>query len=190
MPYAGLLAYNNEMRFLSLAILVEGCAPNYLMDNQANPEAGTAIDLLMSLPDFAVSSSKGVECGNMYCPIGKLCCMSGSFQSPSYSCGDTCPDGSSSMQCDGPAQCNGNPCCMSDSMGGNNKTVCTKAPSDCPGNFEGNGVKSRRCHTTADCTAGLSNTEFNTCCTFKYGGYHVCANSFFAMQSHGAISCP
>ena len=109
----------------------------------------------------------------------------------------TCMAGNLKIACDGPAQCGGNPCCLTvkNLLGGPTPQdiVCGMGPTDCAPALDLLAQKliSRRCAMDADCTAGAPMTQLPTCCTGAFGGQSIrfCASAFIAGLAMGKITC-
>jgi len=70
--------------------------------------------------------------------------------------------GCGSTACDGPADCDGNPCCWEASVLGQS-IACTTSPSGCVPFLGVDTITTRVCHSDADCSAGIS-TALAHCC--------------------------
>jgi hypothetical protein len=86
-------------------------------------------------PDAAI----GVVCGSKTCTNGKVCCISfGAGGSETFSCESSCKSGQETWACDGPEDCPGKDCCVtqfgsrcaSDCNG--NEGVACRSGDDCP----------------------------------------------------------
>ena len=147
---------------------------------------GSVADLALPPVDLANAFS----CGSSICMGGQKCCVSG--MTPT--CATSCSDGGFEAQCNGPANCGGNPCCITIGSGFTVQGVtCTTSASACQPMVD-TGTQSgmdRACHTNADCTAGLPSTpapQLPDCCTNTMTMQHVCFNQ--AYLAIGGWTCP
>ncbi len=108
----------------------------------------------------------------------------------------TPPSGADMMivpMCTSPADCMGNPCCLSVQMSMLAGLTCSAKMSDCAPmlDFSGSG-QTRVCTKDADCTSGLMNSNLPTCCTGMKGGskIHLCFSAGLAAFSMGQVTCP
>jgi hypothetical protein len=143
-------------------------------------------DLAMG-PDL----QNALMCGNTVCTSGQQCCVTGMTPTCAASCGD----GGFQAQCNSPAQCGGNPCCITIGSGFMvQSVVCTNGPSECPpmvdpGTQSG---KDRACKVDADCTAGLPSMpapQLPDCCTNTQTMQKVCFNKSY-IQFVSGWTCP
>jgi len=129
-------------------------------------------------------------CGGVTCTGGKTCCAG---MPPA--CASSCGDGGFQAQCNGPANCGGNPCCITIASGFKVQSVtCTTAASDCPPMVDAQTQSGmdRACHVDADCTTGLPSSpmpQLPDCCTNTATMQHVCFNKGY-VQFISGWTCP
>jgi hypothetical protein len=200
------------MRFAyacALALVAAGCGGNGLSTG-AGDLATAPIPDLSTGPDFAVGPDltpaagpedmsippdltqveplpdSGISCGNMSCALGQKCCVLVKGMQVMPSCMDSCPDGDVTLACDGPENCDGNPCCINIKNGGfTGGAMCNTKPTDCAPaiDIQTQSGMDRFCHTDNDCTSGLpGGSMLPLCCTISLTGSsaHVCLNKLFA----------
>ena len=133
-------------------------------------------------------------CGNSVCMGGEKCCVTGTTPACAASCNS---DLGFVAECNGPANCGGNPCCITIGSGFTVESVaCTSAPSACPSMIDAtkqSGVD-RACHVDADCTAGLPAQpapQLPDCCTNTMSGQKVCFNKgYLGLPGVTGFTCP
>jgi hypothetical protein len=105
-------------------------------------------------------------------------------------CATTCPGGIQ-IQCIGPGNCGGDPCCVTFVNMKPTSILCTTSPSACVPNFNlGGGGMSRLCNSDGDCTSGGVMTNYNQCCHSTAAGTKFCFNSGLTGLTGGQIACP
>jgi hypothetical protein len=103
-------------------------------------------------------------------------------------------DGGVAIQCEGPAQCGGNPCCLNlfnDYL--IESVACTTSASSCPPSSDQamTMVQTRGCKYDGDCTSGLPSTNaFPDCCHLAGNMVRVCYNKNIGNTFGGTIVCP
>jgi hypothetical protein len=190
--------------FGTFALLLAGCSSSGggTGTSPANPTtvpSGGAVDLGAGA-DFSSSKqpeSGGLACGSATCAPTQVCCVS--VADGGVATGEACAapgscTGGYPIQCRGPEQCGGNPCCLNINTGAPTGISCTSAATECKPAldvFTRTG-KTRLCHVDADCTAGAQGTILNACCTGKQGGLtqQFCFSKTLADLSMGAVTCP
>jgi hypothetical protein len=147
--------------------------------------SGSAADL--STP---VDLANAFMCGGNVCMGNQQCCVTG--MTPT--CASSCGDGGFQAQCQKPANCGGNPCCIHVGSGFVvQSVVCTMSASDCVPTINGStqSGQDRACTVDADCTSGLPSMpapQLPDCCTNTQTMQHVCFNkSYLAI---GGWTCP
>lgn len=118
------------------------------------------------------------KCGASSCGAGTSCCVVGM----TAMCQASCPDGGFTAECNGPADCGGNPCCITIASGFQvTKVACTNAPSACPPMVDAQtqSGQDRACHADGDCTAGVMSPSLPDCCTNTQTMQHVCFNKSY-----------
>jgi len=169
---------------------------------------GTAGD--MAGRDFAVKPSGDMAyhlrqdggpllCGANACSGTDKCCISTQVDggnAGATSCEATCPSGDIQVDCRGPSQCGGNPCCVGIGASGSASNVtCTSSLSDCKPTID-IGTKrgtTRLCEIDADCSAGAPGSQLPDCCTGMVMGQtqHICFNKAYLAFIPGIpITCP
>ena len=91
----------------------------------------------------ASNGTGSIACGpSLACSGNEVCCLplDGSTQP---TCATSCPSGTSTIECDGPEDCGGAPCCGSTTSG----YQCGVGDACSPG-------VSQRCHNQNDCAGG------------------------------------
>jgi hypothetical protein len=148
-----------------------------------------------SIPDLAMPAdlANAFMCGGSICPGSQQCCVTG--MTPT--CASSCGDGGFQAQCNGPANCGGNPCCITIGSGFTVQSViCGNAPSACPPmvNAQTQSGMDRACHVDADCVAGLPSMpapQLPDCCTNTQTAQHVCFNkSYLQLPGITGWTCP
>jgi hypothetical protein len=129
------------------------------------------------------------QCGNTFCPPNQKCCVTG--MTPT--CMTACPgDGGFVAECREPANCGGNPCCITIGSGFMVQSVmCGASPTACPPMIDvmkGSGVD-RACKVDADCTSGVQNPQLPDCCTNTQTAQKVCFNKSYVQFVQG-WTCP
>jgi hypothetical protein len=141
----------------------------------------------LSMP---VDLANAFSCGNTVCGGSEKCCVIG--MTPT--CATSCPDGGFEAQCNGPANCGGNPCCITIGSGFTVEGVeCGASASACPPmvNATTQSGTDRACHVDADCVAGLPAMpapQLPDCCTNTATMQHVCFTK--AAVALGGWTCP
>jgi hypothetical protein len=200
--------------FCTLLLALPACGGDGLAINAgdgggSHPDLSMAVkppDLAAPIPDLTMSpivdmarpiptDDGGPMCGPMTCQKGDVCCVTRTMGQLSGSCMSSCPDAAFTVQCDGPENCGGNPCCVSVAFMGFtpvfNDISCSQSPMDCQPVFNlGMNGQTRLCHTNADCTNGAPNSGANTCCTATFMG--VTSQLCLPAQAAGfmGITCP
>lgn len=78
--------------------------------------------------------------------------------------------GCSKLECEGPGECGGNPCCWSSNVEpDDDRTSCSTAPDACVPGFGIDSFVTRACRTDADCTSGGISTAATHCCPCGQG---------------------
>jgi hypothetical protein len=81
----------------------------------------------------------------------------------------------SKVECEGPEECGGNPCCWShDVEPGSERTSCSAAPDACVPGFGIDSGATRTCRTDGDCTAGGISTTAIHCCPASDQPFRAC----------------
>jgi hypothetical protein len=189
---------------LGLILLVAGCGDKGTTDDMMSTEdMSAAMDLTMPSGDMTMAPNydltyfhevdgSGPACGNTTtCSPGQFCCVSGSGASCEASCGDA----GLAVQCSGPAQCGGNPCCLTLQGTTPQDISCTSSASACPAMFQltGGGTnQTRACKYDGDCTAGLSGTQmYPDCChVVQQPNIKFCFSKAFVSFTMGQLACP
>jgi len=155
-----------------------------------------ARDLAMALPDLRQPVDlAGFSCGTQSCGPGTFCCVTQGPGVPQGSCAASCADGGVPVQCRTPADCSGNPCCLTLKNNNPESVLCGHGASDCDTMFSGSGSSAsgttRLCRNGADCTAGIPNTNFPDCCTTMRQGIsqQFCFNAQLVGLTTG-VTCP
>jgi hypothetical protein len=187
----------------ALFFAVAGCGNNGLAtgddmsvpDDQGTPDLTTSLDLttVYDLTYFHEVDGGGPMCGpNKTCSPGETCCVVGlGSGSPSATCGAGCVDGGLPIQCNGPAQCGGNPCCLTLENQTPTGFLCTNAPGDCPPMLAMGSSQTRACKYDGDCTAGLTSSMAPTCChSTANPNSRFCFDSAFVGFTMGQVACP
>ena len=145
-----------------------------------------------SQPDLStpVDLANAFMCGSNLCSASQQCCVTG--MTPT--CASSCGDGGFQAQCQKPANCGGNPCCITIGSGfAVQSVVCTSSPSACVPMVNA-GTQSgmdRACTVDADCTSGLPSMpapQLPDCCTNTQTMQHVCFNKSYL--GIGGWTCP
>ena len=147
-------------------------------------------DLAMPPPDLANAFS----CGNSVCTGSQKCCVTGTTPTCAASCDS---DLGFEAQCNSPANCGGNPCCITIGSGFTvQSVVCTMSASACPPmvNASTQSGVDRACHVDADCIAGLPTSpapQLPDCCTNTASGQKVCFNkAALGLPGVMGFTCP
>lgn len=193
-----------RLKFILACALQVSCGDSTTAPNGEGGEAGPydfwsdIAELPMQGPDLAYFhevDGGGVRCVNMACAPGQICCEVGGMSgSPTGNCAASCGDGGAPIQCNGPAQCGGSPCCLHvfhDYF--IESATCTNAPSACPGNADiaMNMMQTRGCKYDGDCTDGLSSMiVFPTCCHLTGTTTRLCYNKNITNTYGGTVTCP
>ena len=194
----------------ALSLLAAGCGddsslPGSQNDLQPAADLSVTLDFTAVPPDLSVrrdssvlpdlappADFSGVQCGNMTCAQGKVCCASLVNQMLVQSCETSCnvDMGTVPITCDGPEDCGGGGfCCIDVKVAGGNMvmtsgTACTNA---CKPSFDFIGLtgKTRLCHSDNDCdpNAGLFGAK---CCSVQGQQVHFCALNVPML----GITCP
>jgi hypothetical protein len=135
--------------------------------------SGSVADLATPPPDLA----NAFVCGNTVCMGGQKCCVTGTTPACAASCNT---DLGFEAECNSPANCGGNPCCITIGAGFTvQSVVCATSASACPPMVDTNTQSGmdRACTVDADCTAGLASaTQLPDCCTNTASHQKVCFN--------------
>jgi hypothetical protein len=175
------------------------CSDGGVLDLSASVDGGDdgnspGPDLLPEPQDLSGFDLKGVfVCGNNICSGGQTCCATASGGMLNGTCTTgSCADGGVPVQCAYPAECMGDPCCITVANGAATATNCTNMASACQPNLNvaTQSGQTRGCTTNADCTAGVTTPNYPTCCTQVKYGVHLCFNTTLAALSMGAFTCP
>lgn len=187
---AGRDTYDTMIRSIALflALCAAGCgssSPGGGGDGGSGGGGGAA-DLAMPA-DLANAFS----CGSSVCSGGQKCCVSGMTPMCAASCGD----GGFQAQCNGPANCGGNPCCITIGAGFTVESVlCTASPTACPPMVSPSTQSGmdRACHVDGDCTSGVSGTpQLPDCCTNTQTMQKVCFNKgYLGLPGIKGWTCP
>jgi hypothetical protein len=123
--------------------------------------------------DLANAFMCSTHSGGPVCTGGMQCCV----VNAQPTCVSSCPDGGFTVQCRGPQNCGGNPCCVTTVGFVPQLVVCTTHPTDCQPNvaISGDGMD-RGCNVDSDCTSGVSNPSLPDCCTNTMTMQKVCFN--------------
>lgn len=188
-----------------LILLVAGCGDKGTTDDMMSTEdMSVAMDLTMpgdmtmmtiyDLTYFHEVDGGGPSCGPTTCSPGQFCCVSGlGGGTPSATCESSCGDAGLAIQCSGPAQCGGNPCCLTLSGTTPNDIVCTSSASACPAMFQlGGDSQTRACKYDGDCTAGLTGTQmYGDCChAVQNPSTRFCFSKSLVGVTQGQVACP
>ncbi|MGZ3443090.1 MAG: hypothetical protein ACXVDD_26395 [Polyangia bacterium] len=147
------------------------------------------------IPDLSMPAdlANAFMCGGSICTGSQQCCVTG--MTPT--CASSCGDGGFQAQCNGPANCGGNPCCITIGSGFTVQgVVCTTSASACPPmvNAQTQSGMDRACHVDADCVAGLPSMpapQLPDCCTNTQTAQHVCFNkSYLQLPGITGWTCP
>jgi len=133
-------------------------------DARPTPDAMTTADAMTTVDAGPVV---GVACGSsMTCAPGDSCCVTvQQGQPPAYDCNTSCPSGPGHLtySCDGPEDCPGQDCCLTDQGFG----------SSCHDQCTGQGTYTT-CNTAADCPNGG-----DKCCPSNVGNIQICRQTCF-----------
>jgi hypothetical protein len=144
---------------------------------------GSGGDLAMP-PDLA----NAFMCASAICGGSDKCCVYNAMAM----CAGSCPDGGFVAECNSPANCGGNPCCITVANGFVVQSVsCMHEATACAPRIDvgtGSGVD-RACRTDADCTTGVPTPSLPDCCTNTATGQHVCFNKSYVAAVMG-WTCP
>lgn len=187
-------------RLLVCALCAAGCvvagcgssstnAGNDLASGSMTPADLAGADLISpaDIAYFPPTDGGSFMCGTMTCGNGTRCCVVNSTPS----CMSSCPDAGFVAECTGPADCNGNPCCITIGAGFTVQSVlCTSSPTACPPMVDtvSQSGHDRACHVDGDCTSDAPNTMLPDCCTNTATKQHVCFNK--AAVGIGGWTCP
>jgi hypothetical protein len=180
---------------LTCALLLAGCgssssSPSADLASSGMSAADLAAADLLAPADLAYtppSDGGTFTCGTMTCGAGTRCCVVGSTPS----CMSSCPDGGFFAECTGPADCGGNPCCITIGAGFTVQSVlCTTSATACPPMVDATTQSGhdRACHVDGDCTSGVTNPQLPDCCTNTATKQHVCFNK--QALAIGGWTCP
>ena len=192
-----------------LILLIAGCGDKGTTDDMMSPDdLSVAMDMTMPTGDMTMMTiydltyfhevdGPGPACGNMNCAPGQFCCVTGAGGggSPMATCESSCGDAGLAIQCSGPAQCGGDPCCLTLEGTTPKDITCTNSASACPAMFQlsGGGTnQTRACHYDGDCTAGLSGTQmYPDCChVVQQPNIKFCFSKAFVSFTMGQLACP
>ena len=199
---------------LALPLLAGSCGDNSGLnvtpkDMAVTPPDMTIILDMTAIPDltrpppppkdmaYSQLDANGVGCGMMTCAPGQTCCVQNANGMLTQTCAKSCDAdaGGFALQCDGPEDCGGNPCCVN--INGTKPpkdSYCTMKTSDCQPTIDVNTFMgmTRFCHVDGDCTHDAPNGTLKECCTGTYSGQkqHICFDPAYAMFTQGAITCP
>lgn len=173
---------------LLAALLASGCGSSTSSGDGGGGSGGGGGPADLAMP---ADLANAFSCGNTVCMGGQKCCVTG--MTPM--CAASCSDGGFEAQCNGPANCGGNPCCITIGSGFTVQGVaCTTSPSACvpavnPSTQSG---MDRACHTDGDCTSGVDGMpQLPDCCTNTQTMQHVCFNkSYLGLPGISGWTCP
>jgi len=191
---------------IALALAFAGCGTDALGTNDQsvdNDMVFAGVDLashdLAKSVDMAYSPRQDggpLLCGSAPCGGTDKCCISTQLDGGTAGqtmCEASCGAGSIRVDCRGPSQCGGNPCCVALGAGGKISNVtCSASDNDCKPAIDiaSQTGQTRLCEIDGDCTAGAPTTQLNKCCTVMAMGQsqHLCLNTTFAGFIGG--TCP
>lgn len=181
-------------------LLAAGCGSGnpIMTDDGGNPADFAG---MMSLPDLSrppADLAGAFVCGTSgVCMNGTVCCVSAGGGGATGSCQATCGDGGVPVQCRGPDNCGGDPCCVTIMNNVPTMVSCTAAADACKTMYTFNGAmiqsgQTRLCHLDGDCTSGDSSTQYPNCCTGMMNGVsqQFCFSMQLAALSGGVVTCP
>ena len=177
-----------------------GIAPNGNPDDGTSSDGGgggdASVDMAMPLTDMAMyqppTDAAGLMCGmNPPCTGNNICCVKAVGDGGTANCAAACPGGVQ-IQCVGPGNCGGDPCCLTIANMAPQSILCGKTPKSCVPNFNASGSgMTRLCSVDGDCTAGGVMTMYNQCCHYTQGQMtKICFNASFVAFTQGQIACP
>jgi hypothetical protein len=193
------------MRHVLWVLLLVGCGSGNTIMNPDDGGGGGNDQSMMSMPDFSTPPdlAGAFVCGTMgVCGSGNICCV---FATTGGQASGACvPNGSCMgdmgvpVECRAPANCGGNPCCVTIANGVPSNVSCTTSMTACQimYTFGGStGIMSgttRLCTAGADCTAGEPTTQYPDCCSAMMGGVtqQFCFAKNLAALSGGKVTCP
>jgi hypothetical protein len=186
-------------------LLVAGCSsgnPLMTVDAGVDLASPAQTDLAQPAPTDLAMTMTSVDagpflCGTMTCGTGNVCCVSaGAGGAPMGTCLPSCGDLGVPVECRGPQNCNGDPCCLSLDNNVPTGVVCETTADGCSTMFTFGGNKltgsTRLCNSASDCTAGITNPQYPDCCQTVQNGVtqKFCFSSGLAGFTMGQITCP
>ena len=176
-------------------------------DLSSNKDASASTDQASSaVYDLSGVDLAGISCGAQTCGANMECCLTPDIQAQTVSgqcvpAGTSCGDGGVPLACDGPEDC---PmataqCCVDLALGSGNMSVSGSAActSSCPASVvttNGGTLKTRLCHSPADCTnySGtapvVGTAPFDKCCSYPGLSFEFCAPGLVTLASN-KIKC-
>jgi hypothetical protein len=148
----------------------------------------------MSGPDLAMPPAdlaNAFSCDGTVCMGSERCCVQGMTASCAMSCNT---DLGFEAQCNSPANCGGNPCCITIAAGFKvQSVVCGMTASACPPMVDATTQSGmdRACTVDKDCTSGVTSPSLPDCCTNTTTAQHVCFNkSYLGIPGITGWTCP
>jgi hypothetical protein len=182
-------------KFACLLLAAAACGDTAVIQDGSTHDLSASHDMIPPPPDMSIPDSAGIQCGQMSCGAGQVCCLvptGGTMFSAMCADKAACnTDAGAALQCDGPEDCSSaTPTCCIDLQlafggnfggdgggtatgGGNSQCVATCTASvTIAKNFASADLHTRLCHQAADCTGLTGKTPlaptpvpFDHCCT-------------------------